>query len=67
LRSDDDLTGIDRQEPKLLHVDGRVVTDETAECAARLCPGDDAGRLCLRLERRTAAERGRPRLEQMAA
>ena len=64
-RSDDDLTGFDRQKTQLLHVECRGMADEAAERAARLRPRDDAGRL--RLQRRAAAERGGTCLEQMSA
>jgi len=64
-RTDDDLTRIDRQEPKLLHVDRRGVADEPPERAAVLRACEHAWRL--RLQHRAATQSGGARLEQMAA
>jgi hypothetical protein len=62
LRADDDLPRIDRQETKLLHVDGRRVANEPAERAAGLRAGAHARRL--RLQHRTTAKRGGARLQE---
>ena len=62
LRADDDLPGINRQEPKLLDVDRRRMTDETAERSPGLRPSTHTWGL--RVQHCAAAKRGGTRLQE---